>query len=117
MAPVSRIAQFGAFVKLAPGVEGLIHISELAHHKVFKVENVVKEGEEVEVKILSVDADAQRIGLSLKATIAKAEKAEGKPKEETPDEPPRAVAVPPRRGPLKGGAGKSTGGDQFGLKW
>jgi small subunit ribosomal protein S1 len=57
--PVSRIAQFGAFVKLAPGVEGLIHISELAHHKVFRVENVVKEGEEVECKVLSVDTEAQ----------------------------------------------------------
>jgi small subunit ribosomal protein S1 len=71
---VSRIAQFGAFVKLAPGVEGLIHISELAHHKVFRVENVVKEGEEVECKVLSVDAEAQRMSLSLKATIAKAVK-------------------------------------------
>ncbi|MDX1947624.1 MAG: S1 RNA-binding domain-containing protein [Pirellulaceae bacterium] len=116
--PVSRLAQFGAFVKLAPGVEGLIHISELAHHKVYKVDNVVKEGEEVEVKILSVDADAQRIGLSLKATLAKPEKADAKPKAEEPaDEPPRPLAVPARRGPLKGGAGKSTGGEQFGLKW
>src|SRR5262249_379210 len=57
--PVTRIAQFGAFVRLAPGVEGLIHISELAHHKVYKVENVVKEGEEVECKILEVDGEAQ----------------------------------------------------------
>jgi predicted RNA-binding protein with RPS1 domain len=115
---VSRIAQFGAFVKLAPGVEGLIHISELAHHKVFRVENVVKEGEEVECKVLSVDADAQRIGLSLKATIAKAVKENDKPKDQPEaEEPPRELAVPKRRGPLKGGAGKSSGGEQFGLKW
>jgi small subunit ribosomal protein S1 len=116
--PVSRIAQFGAFVKLAPGVEGLIHISELAHHKVFRVENVVKEGEEVECKVLSVDAEAQRIGLSLKATIAKAVKESDKAKDQPEiEEPPRELAVPKRRGPLKGGAGKSTGGEQFGLKW
>ena len=115
---MSRIAQFGAFVKLAPGVEGLIHISELAHHKVYRVENVVKEGEEVECKVLSVDAEAQRIGLSLKATIAKAVKESDKPKDE-PEviEPPRELAVPKRKGPLKGGAGKTTGGEQFGLKW
>ena len=116
--PVSRIAQFGAFVKLAPGVEGLIHISELAHHKVYRVENVVKEGEEVECKVLSVDAEAQRIGLSLKATIAKAVKESDKAKDQPEiEEPPRELAVPKRRGPLKGGAGKSTGGEQFGLKW
>jgi len=116
--PVSRIAQFGAFVKLAPGVEGLIHISELAHHKVFRVENVVKEGEEVECKVLSVDADAQRIGLSLKATIAKAVKESDKAKDQPEvEEPPRELAVAKRKGPLKGGAGKTSGGEQFGLKW
>jgi small subunit ribosomal protein S1 len=116
--PVSRIAQFGAFVKLAPGVEGLIHISELAHHKVFRVENVVKEGEEVECKVLSVDAEAQRMSLSLKATIAKAVKESDKPKEQPEAfEPPREPVVPKRTGPLKGGAGKTAGGEQFGLKW
>jgi small subunit ribosomal protein S1 len=116
--PVSRIAQFGAFVKLAPGVEGLIHISELAHHKVFRVENVVKEGEEVECKVLTVDADAQRIGLSLKATIAKAVKESDKSKDQPEvEEPPRELAVAKRKGPLKGGMGKTSGGEQFGLKW
>lgn len=117
--PVSRIAQFGAFVKLAPGVEGLIHISELAHHKVYKVENVVKEGDEVECKVLTVDAEAQRIGLSLKATLERPVKEGAKPKGEAEpaDEPPRALAVPKRSGPLKGGMGKASGGDQFGLNW
>ncbi|HZL86821.1 MAG TPA: S1 RNA-binding domain-containing protein [Pirellulaceae bacterium] len=116
---VTRIAQFGAFVKLAPGVEGLIHISELAHHKVYKVENVVKEGQEVEVKVVSVDAEAQRMGLSLKALLAAPVKAERK-KEETETEvetPPRPLAVPKRSGPLKGGVGKTSGGEQFGLQW
>jgi small subunit ribosomal protein S1 len=116
--PVSRIAQFGAFVKLAPGVEGLIHISELAHHKVFRVENVVKEGEEVECKVLTVDAEAQRMSLSLKATIAKAVKESDKPKDQPEvEEPPREPVIPKRSGPLKGGAGRNTGGEQFGLKW
>jgi len=118
--PVSRIAQFGAFVKLAPGVEGLIHISELAHHKVYKVENVVKEGEEVECKVLDVDPEAQRMSLSLKAAIAKPEKASDGAKEKAEvEEPPRELAVPKRSGPLKGGIQRKTGGggEQFGLKW
>jgi len=116
--PVSRIAQFGAFVKLAPGVEGLIHISELAHHKVYKVENVVKEGQEVECKVLDVDSEAQRMSLSLKAAVAKPEKT-GDESKENPEaaEPPRELAVPKRSGPLKGGVRTSSGGEQFGLKW
>jgi small subunit ribosomal protein S1 len=56
---VSRIANFGAFVRLGPGIEGLIHISELAHHRVSRVENVVMEGEEVEVKVQSIDRDSR----------------------------------------------------------
>jgi small subunit ribosomal protein S1 len=115
--PVSRIAQFGAFVKLAPGVEGLIHISELAHHKVFKVENVVKEGQEVECKVLDVDPEAQRMSLSLKAALAKPEKAAGAEDKPEPEEPPRELAVPKRGGPLKGGVKSKSGGEQFGLKW
>jgi small subunit ribosomal protein S1 len=104
---------------LAPGVEGLIHISELAHHKVYKVENVVKEGQEVEVKIVSVDPEAQRMGLSLKALLAAPVKAEKKKEEgeAEPEEPPRPLAVPKRPGPLKGGVGKASGGEQFGLNW
>jgi small subunit ribosomal protein S1 len=116
--PVSRIAQFGAFVKLAPGVEGLIHISELAHHKVYKVENVVKEGQEVECKVLDVDSEAQRMSLSLKAAVAKPEKTGDESKEKSEAaEPPRELAVPKRSGPLKGGVRTSSGGEQFGLKW
>lgn len=115
--PVSRIAEFGAFVKVAPGVEGLIHISELAHHRVFAVKNIVKEGQEVEAKVLAVDPEAQRMSLSLKAAIAKPVKEEKKEDEVAADEPPRPLAVPKRSGPLKGGIGKSSGGEKFGLKW
>ncbi len=113
---VSRIAQFGAFVKLEPGVEGLIHISELAHHRVFAVKNIVKEGDSVEVKVLSVDAAAQKMGLSLKATQTKPEKKQDKPEEEI-DEPIRDMAVAKTKEPLKGGRDKPSGGEQFGLNW
>lgn len=65
---ITRIAQFGAFVEIGPGVEGLIHISELAHERVNRVSSVVKPDEVVTVKILSIDAGQRRIGLSLKAT-------------------------------------------------
>jgi small subunit ribosomal protein S1 len=117
---VTRTANFGAFVKLAPGVEGLVHISELAHHRVVQVTNVVKEGDEIEVKILSVDTDAQRIALSLKDAHPMPEAQKTLPAEEegqAQEEPPRKPVVPPRSGPLKGGTDKSSGGDQFGLKW
>ncbi|MEM8866460.1 MAG: S1 RNA-binding domain-containing protein, partial [Planctomycetota bacterium] len=72
---VSKIMDFGAFVKLEPGVEGLIHISELAHARVHRTSDIVSEGQQVEVKVLSVDLNKQRIGLSLKALMAAPTKA------------------------------------------
>lgn len=113
---VTRLANFGAFVRLATGIEGLVHISELAHHRVIAVKNIVKEGEEVEVKVLSVDRDGQKIGLSMKATQPVPEKT----KEESPaveEEPQREMAVRKRRKSLKGGMDRRSGGDSFGLKW
>ncbi len=73
---VSKIMDFGAFVKLEPGVEGLVHISELSHKRVFKATEVVQEGQEVEAKVLSVDVENQRISLSMKALEARLEPAE-----------------------------------------
>jgi len=64
---VKRITDFGAFVELKPGVEGLIHISELAHKHVETPHEVVVAEEEVEVKVLDVDSDRQRVSLSIKA--------------------------------------------------
>jgi len=115
---VSRIANFGAFVRLAPGIEGLVHISELAHHRVSRVENVVKEGEEVEVKVQSIDPDSQRIGLSLKAAqAAPVSKAKETAAEEV-EEPQREPSVKPQHaGPLRGGTGGDSGGEKFGLRW
>ena len=113
---VTRLMEFGAFVRLGPGVEGLIHISELSHKRVFRVSDVVKEGQGVEVMVLSVDAEQQRISLSLKALETKtapAEKIEDEPAEDTPPpEPPKR-----RKEPLKGGIGGPASGEKFGLKW
>ncbi len=63
---VAKLTNFGAFVELEPDLEGLLHISELADHKIDKPQDVVKVGDEVEVKILKVDTDARKIGLSLR---------------------------------------------------
>jgi small subunit ribosomal protein S1 len=73
---VTRIADFGAFVELAPGVEGLIHISELSGQRVRKVRDIVSEGQAVEVEILSMDPAQRRIALSLKRIAQEAEDAE-----------------------------------------
>ncbi len=67
---VVRIAPFGAFVQLEPGVEGLVHISHLSVSHVEKTEEVVQEGQEVDVKVLSVDAAAKRIRLSIREAAA-----------------------------------------------
>ena len=63
---VTKITNFGVFVGLEDGLEGLLHISELADHKVENPEEVVKAGEEIEVKILRVDTEERKIGLSRK---------------------------------------------------
>jgi predicted RNA-binding protein with RPS1 domain len=112
---VSKIMDFGAFVRLEPGIEGLIHISELAHGRVLRATDVVSEGQEVDVKILSVDPEAQRMSLSLKALQARPmPKKKEQPEEEEPAPPP---LVSKRTKPLKGGLKRSSGGDQVGLNW
>jgi small subunit ribosomal protein S1 len=63
---VTKIANFGVFVELEEGLEGLLHVSEISDQKVEKPEDVVKAGQELEVKILRVDSDERKIGLSLK---------------------------------------------------
>ncbi|HYO23964.1 MAG TPA: S1 RNA-binding domain-containing protein [Lacipirellulaceae bacterium] len=120
---VSKLMQFGAFVKLSPGVEGLIHISELGHGRVMRVSDVLSEGQEVEVKVLSVDVDAQRISLSLKALLPAPEKAQPRRPEPEPERPPtpEELKQAERRreaaAQLKGGIGGPSGGEKFGLKW
>jgi len=115
---ISRIAVFGAFVRLESGVEGLIHISELAHHRVLRVTNVVEEGQEVEVKILSVDPESQRMSLSLKALHDAPVKSGAKHATENEvEEEISPPIIPKHQGPLKGGVNRPSGGEEFGLKW
>lgn len=68
---VTRIASFGAFMRLENNLEGLIHISELAHNHIERVEDVVKVGDKVRAKIIKLVPEEQRIGLSLKAVESK----------------------------------------------
>jgi small subunit ribosomal protein S1 len=63
---VTKIANFGVFVELEPGLEGLLHISEISDHKIEKPEDQLKVGQDLEVKILRVDSEERKIGLSLK---------------------------------------------------
>src|SRR3982751_3230116 len=63
---VTKIANFGVFVELEPGLEGLLHISEISDQKIEKPEEALKIGQELDVKILRVDSDERKIGLSLK---------------------------------------------------
>ncbi|MCX7951794.1 MAG: polyribonucleotide nucleotidyltransferase [Clostridiales bacterium] len=74
---VNRITQFGAFVEILPGKEGLVHISKLAHERVNKVEDVVNVGDEILVKVTEIDNQG-RINLSRKDAIKKEEKEDTK---------------------------------------
>ena len=91
---VTKVTNFGVFIELEEGLEGLLHVSELADHKVDNPEEVVKPGEELEVKVLRVDTDERKIGLSLKRVQWAAEE-EG--------EAAAAAATPARAAPRRGG--------------
>lgn len=106
---VTRIADFGAFVEIAPGIEGLIHVSELATGRVNRVRDILKEGQDVTVQILSIDTEQRRIGLSLKALAAEAEAAEeaARTAEEEADKAAAEERLANRKptGNLRGGVG------------
>ncbi len=72
-ATVMRTAPFGAFLQLEPGVEGLVHISQLAQRRVAKTEDVVKPGDVVDVMVLDIDVENKRMSLSIKATLPEEE--------------------------------------------
>jgi small subunit ribosomal protein S1 len=91
---VSRVSDFGAFVELEPGLEGLIHVSELSNTRVRTPADVVKPGQEVRVRVLSVDNEARRIGLSLKQADAAVE---------APSAPPATPEKKKKRPQLRGG--------------
>jgi len=102
---VTKIANFGVFVELEPGLEGLLHISEISDQKIEKPEDQLKVGQNLEVKILRVDSDERKIGLSLK----RAQWAQ----EEQKREEQRAERAEKRglRGGLEGGEQSSGLGD------
>ena len=71
-AKVAKLMTFGAFAEIIPGVDGLIHISQIADKRIGKPEDVLAEGQEVQVKITDVDAENKRISLSIRALLAPA---------------------------------------------
>jgi small subunit ribosomal protein S1 len=88
---VTKITNFGVFVELEEDLEGLLHVSELADYKVENPKDVVKPGEELEVKILRVDSEDRKIGLSLKRAQWAAEEGDS------------GNAASPEAGPRRGG--------------
>ena len=99
---VTKLTNFGVFVELEPGLEGLLHISELSDDKVGNPEDVVKVGDEIEVKVLRVDAAERKIGLSRK------KEGEEEGVSETPTETPDESGAAPKR-ELRGGTGGAAG--------
>jgi polyribonucleotide nucleotidyltransferase len=103
---ISRILNFGAMVEILPGKEGLVHISELADHRVERVEDEVKIGDEVTVKVVGID-DMGRVNLSRRAVFEKEGGSSATPREGEP------TADYPFR---KGGSGGSSGGFRGGSR-
>jgi small subunit ribosomal protein S1 len=106
---VTKLTNFGVFVGLEDGLEGLLHISELADHKVENPEEVVKVGDQIEVKILRVDTEERKIGLSRKRVEWAEEegaKADGE-QAASGGSAQKAAATPPSE--LKGGVGGKSG--------
>jgi small subunit ribosomal protein S1 len=103
---VTKITNFGVFVGLENGLEGLLHISELADHKVENAEEIVKVGDQIEVKILRVDAGERKIGLSRKRVDWQEEEG-GEQGNGDPASPKPAGSSPPAE--LKGGVGGDSG--------
>jgi len=105
---VTKLMEFGAFVEMEPGIEGLVHISELSHRRVWRASDVVKEGDRVEVLVLSVDPEAQRMSLSMKQ-LHQPEPEKGPrvrrarpPARARQKTPPAHRAAPRRPGPQRG---------------
>ena len=113
---VTRVQDFGAFVELEPGIEGLVHISELSVGRVRRVRDVTKEDQEVVVKILDINREQRRMSLSLKAVQAAeqaaAEAAAAAAAAEAEATAEAAEAAKPRKArpiQLRGGIGQSGG--------
>jgi small subunit ribosomal protein S1 len=114
---VTRLTEFGAFVRLEAGIEGLLHVSEIAHRRVQRPSDVLKKDQQLEVQVLAIDPKAQRISLSLKALESPTSQqnvAEGESQKSTSPSDAAQISV---RSDLKGGTDRQSGGEQFGLKW
>ena len=83
---------FGAFAQIIPGVDGLIHISQIANHRVEKPQDELTVGQEVEVKIINVDYDKKRISLSIRVLLPEEAPAEEAPAEEATEAAEEAPA-------------------------
>ena len=105
---VTKLTNFGVFVGLEDGLEGLLHISELADHKVENPEEIVKVGDAIEVKILRVDTDERKIGLSRKR-VEWAEEEAGADGEGAAAAPAAKSAPATPASELKGGVGDKSG--------
>jgi small subunit ribosomal protein S1 len=94
-------------------------VSELAYNRVWRPSDVLAEGQEVEVKVLSVDAEKQRISLSLKALADRPMKPGQEKKADEDLALPPGAPKPPRKTnqPLKGGTTRPSDGEKFGLNW
>lgn len=99
---VTKLTNFGVFVELEPGLEGLLHISELSDDKVESPEEVVKVGDEIEVRVLRVDAADRKIGLSRKKKTEEEAAADEEAVATTP-------STKPRERELRGGTGSGSG--------
>jgi polyribonucleotide nucleotidyltransferase len=113
---VSRVTDFGAFIELLPGTDGLLHISEMAHHRVEKVEDVMKEGDTVEVKVLSIERDG-KIRLTRRELLPLPEGPEGEAAKQRmmaarEGGGPRSGGPRGDRGPRRDGGPPSRGGDR-----
>ena len=105
---VTKITNFGVFVQLEDDLEGLLHVSELADHKVDHPENMVQVGQDLEVRILRVDTGERKIGLSRKTESTK--ESEGAATESTAEGSSSASpSAPKAREELKGGTGTGAG--------
>lgn len=109
---VTKTTEFGAFVELEPGIEGMVHISELDHRRVHRVSDVLNVGDEKDFQIISVDPEKKRIALSLKRLHAKPD-APAKKSDEDLSPSGGQTYERKRKEPLKGG-GTGSGGLLFG---
>ncbi|HEY4012103.1 MAG TPA: polyribonucleotide nucleotidyltransferase [Polyangiaceae bacterium] len=99
---VTRVADFGAFIEVMPGTDGLLHVSEMAHHRVDKVTDVMKEGDSVEVKVLSMDRDG-KIRLTRRELLPLPEGEEGERAKQRMLQAREGGGGPPRSGGGGGG--------------